>query len=145
MPADLELRRPRTSTIADVVFPGDLNHHGTYFGGAGLALMSRAAFVAASRECRADVVVAACERVDFHAPVEVGDLVEARATVEEVGNRSMLVAVEVVAETLRTGRRREAMRGTFHMVALAQDGGACATAHRGADTRSVPRAEEAAP
>lgn len=106
------------SQIADVVFPGDLNHHGTFFGGAGLSLMSRAAFVAATRVGRAQVVMAACEGVEFCSPVLVGDLVEATATVERVGRRSMTVAVEVVAETLRTGRRRVALHGRFRMVAL---------------------------
>lgn len=48
-------------TIADVVFPDQLNHRGTLSGGAAIALMDRAA--------------------------------------------------------LRTGERREAVRGTFHMVA----------------------------
>lgn len=129
--------------LADVVFPEHLNHHGTFFGGAGLALMSRAAFVAASRECRHDVVMASCERVDFHTPVEVGDLVEARATVEQVGNRSMRVAVEVVAEALRTGHRRPAMRGTFHMVAVAADHDhRCAALPDRAAARSVPQPEE---
>jgi acyl-CoA hydrolase len=100
------------------VFPGQLNHHGTYFGGAGLALMSRAAFVAASRAARADVVIAAVDQVEFRCPVLVGDLVEATARVERHGTRSMTVAVEVVAEVLRTGERRHALQGRFEMVAV---------------------------
>jgi acyl-CoA hydrolase len=80
-------------TIADVVFPEQLNHRGTLFGGAAIALMDRAAFVAASRE--------------------------ATAVVERRGRRSMTVSVVVVAETLATGERREAVRGSFHMVTVA--------------------------
>jgi acyl-CoA hydrolase len=106
------------SQIADVVFPGDLNHHGTFFGGAALSLMSRAAFVAATRAARAQVVMAACDGVEFCSPVLVGDFVEATATVERVGRRSMTVAVDVVAEDLRTGQRRLALHGRFQMVAL---------------------------
>lgn len=104
-------------TIADVVFPEQLNHRGTLFGGAALALMDRAAFVAASRSARTDVVCAGVEKVEFKHPIEAGDLMEASAVVERRGRRSMTVGVTVVAERLRTGERREALHGTFHMVA----------------------------
>ena len=104
-------------TIADVVFPDQLNHRGTLFGGAAIALMDRAAFVAASREARTDVVCAGADAIAFAHPIEPGDLVEANAVVTSRGRRSMTVAVVVTAETLRTGERREAVRGTFHMVA----------------------------
>ncbi|MFB9659618.1 acyl-CoA thioesterase [Glycomyces mayteni] len=104
-------------TIADVVFPEQLNHRGTLFGGAAMALMDRAAFVAASREARGDVVCAGADGIAFSQPISPGDLVEATAVVERRGRRSMTVSVVVVAETLRTGERREAVRGLFHMVA----------------------------
>ncbi|SDK62754.1 uncharacterized domain 1-containing protein [Glycomyces sambucus] len=104
-------------TIADVVFPEQLNHRGTLFGGAAMALMDRAAFVAASREARADVVCAGADDIVFAQPIRAGDLIEATAVVERRGRRSMTVEVVVVAETLATGDRREAVRGRFHMVA----------------------------
>ncbi len=58
----------RTTCLADIVFPGDTNHHGTLFGGIGLARMDMAAFIAASRHVPVDFVTASCEQVDFHAP-----------------------------------------------------------------------------
>src|SRR5690625_4910719 len=64
-------------TIADVVFPEQLNHRGTLFGGAAIALMDRAAFVAASREARTDVVCAGADGIEFSQPIAPGDLVEA--------------------------------------------------------------------
>lgn len=107
-------------TIADVVFPEQLNHRGTLFGGAAIALMDRAAFVAASREARGDVVCAGADDIEFAHPIQPGDLVEATAVVERRGRRSMTVSVVVVAETLSTGERREAVRGDFHMVAMTE-------------------------
>lgn len=104
-------------TIADVVFPEQLNHRGTLFGGAAIALMDQAAFVAASREARTDVVCAGADGIEFSRPIAPGDLVEATAAVERRGRRSMTVSVVVIAEALRTGERREAVRGRFHMVA----------------------------
>jgi acyl-CoA hydrolase len=109
---------PGTS-LAELVFPDQLNHHGTYFGGAALSLMSRAAFVAASRVARSDVVIARCNEVEFDRPVFVGELVEGTAAVERVGNWPMTVAVDVTAEELLTGERRAVATGRFEMVALA--------------------------
>jgi acyl-CoA hydrolase len=106
--------------ISEVVFPTQLNHHGTYFGGAALSLMARAALVAATRVARADVVMAAVERVDFAEPIGLGELVEAFASVERIGRRSMTVAVELYAERIKTGERRRAIWGSFQMVTLAE-------------------------
>jgi acyl-CoA hydrolase len=62
------------------------------------------------------------DKVQFHEPVRVGELVELTAWVERVGCSSMTVAVEVIAETLVTGRRRTAMHGSFEMVAVDEHG-----------------------
>ncbi|WP_026187658.1 hotdog domain-containing protein [Ensifer sp. BR816] len=59
---------PAPTTLINIVFAGDTNHHGTLFGGAGLALMDRVTFIAASRFGRVPFVTASCERVDFRKP-----------------------------------------------------------------------------
>ena len=107
-----------TAVIGDIVFPGQLNHHGTFFVGAGLSLMTRAAFVAASRAARRDIVMAGCERAEFRCAVRTGELVEAYATVCQVRGRALTVEVEVTAEDLLTGERRKALSGTFQMVTV---------------------------
>ncbi|KRQ17128.1 acyl-CoA thioesterase [Bradyrhizobium manausense] len=111
--------RPNEPTrFVEVVFPEQANHYGTLFGGNALSLMGKAAFVAATRRARCAVVMATSDKVQFHDPVHVGELVELTAQVERVGRSSMTVAVEVVAETLATGHRRIAMQGSFEMVAV---------------------------
>jgi uncharacterized protein (TIGR00369 family) len=102
----------------EMVFPEHANHYGTLFGGNALSLMGKAAFVAATRRARTAVVMASSERIDFHVPVRVGELVELDARVARVGRSSMTVEVEVTAEALLTGERRLAMRGSFEMVAV---------------------------
>jgi acyl-CoA hydrolase len=108
--------------FVEMVFPEQANHYGTLFGGAALSLMGKAAFVAATRRARRAVVMATSDKVQFHEPVRVGELIELTASVERVGHSSMTVAVEVVAETLVTGRRRVAMCGSFEMVAVDDTG-----------------------
>jgi uncharacterized protein (TIGR00369 family) len=109
--------------LLEMVFPEQTNHYGTLFGGQALALMDKAAFIAASRYCRRTVVTASSERVDFHVPVKQGQLVELAARIISAGKTSMTVEVEVIAEDLLSGDRQMATRGRFVMVALDAHGG----------------------
>lgn len=108
---------PLISRLVTVVFPGDTNHHGTLFGGAGFALMDRVAFIAATRHGRVPFVTASCERIDYTAPVKLGQIVELTARVIRVGRTSLSVEVEMVAENMIGGERVLCTRGLFHMVA----------------------------
>lgn len=62
--------------FVELIFPDQANHYGTLFGGAALSLMGKAAFVAATRRARRAVVMANSDKVQFHEPVHVGELVE---------------------------------------------------------------------
>lgn len=119
---------PASARIVDIVFPGDTNHHGTLFGGIGLAQMDKVAFIAASRHARVDFVTASCERIDFKAPARLGEIIDLTGRVTRVGRRSLSVAVDLVAEAPLSGERRSCGRGLFNMVAvgrgLEQMGGA---------------------
>lgn len=109
-------------TLVEVVFPGQTNHHGTLFGGVLLGMMDKAAFVAATRRARRALVTVASDRVEFHAPGRLGDIVEAHAEVVEVGRSSLKVDVTVTAEDLLSGERREVTSGRFTFVAVDADG-----------------------
>lgn len=104
--------------LVDLVFPNQTNHLGTLFGGHALAMMDKAASIAAHRYCRHTVVTASIDRTDFLVPVYEGELAEVTATVVKTGRTSMVVLVELVAENMLTGERRLCTRGTFNMVAL---------------------------
>lgn len=108
--------------MVEVVFPGQTNHHGTLFGGSALAMMDKAAFVAATRRARTALVTVASDRVEFHAPARTGDIVEAVARVVNVGRTSMAVEVTITAEALLTGERRPITTGTFTFVAVDDEG-----------------------
>lgn len=104
--------------VVDIVFPGDTNHHGTFFGGTGLAFMNRAAAIAAMRHARADVVTVSCEKTEFAKPGRLGDIVEATGRIARVGRRSLAVEVELTAESPVTGARSRCGGGLFHLVAV---------------------------
>ncbi|UDF30257.1 UNVERIFIED_ORG: acyl-CoA thioesterase [Roseateles sp. XES5] len=109
---------PAPTSLVDIVFPGDTNHHGTLFGGAGLAFMDRGAFIAATRHGRVPFVTASCERVEFRKPAHVGEIVAFVATPVLAGKRSLTVEVEMIAQTIDGTARTCCTRGVFHMVAV---------------------------
>ncbi len=111
-------RTSAPATLIDIVFPGDTNHHGTLFGGAGLALMDRIAFIVATRHGRVPFVTASCDRIDFQAPARIGQIVCFTGRPARVGRRSMVVEIEMLAEDIATGSRHLCSRGTFTMVAM---------------------------
>ena len=105
----------------EIVFPEHTNHLGTLFGGTLMAWMDRAAYLAAARRARGDVVTAAVERLEFRVAIRQGDWVELVARVEEVGRSSLKVLVEAFREDPEHGHRSLCTTGRFTMVALGPD------------------------
>ena len=114
----IEAGRLTEARMIEIVFPGQTNHLGTLFGGEALALLDKAAFIAASRYARQAVVTACSERVDFHVPVRQGQLVELMARVVGTGSTSITVEVKMYSEDLLTGARQLCTQGRFVLVAV---------------------------
>ena len=91
---------------SEIMMPQHANNLGHVFGGVVLAMMDKAAAVAAIRHARTTCVTASIDRVDFREPIHVGDLLVMRASVNYVGRSSMEVGVRVEAENMQTGQRR---------------------------------------
>ena len=104
--------------LLEMIFPEQANHYGALFAGSALSLLSKAAFIAASRCVRGDVVMARNDGTDFHTPVRVGELLELTARVVRIGRTSLRVQVHGIAETLTDGQRRPALSGAFEMVSV---------------------------
>lgn len=104
--------------LVEMIFPDQANHYGTLFGGNALALMARAAFVAASRRAKGPVVMARSERVDFATPIRVGEMLELRAEILRTGRSSLTVGVQGAAQPIGAGAARPALGGQFVMVAV---------------------------
>jgi acyl-CoA hydrolase len=102
--------------------PGDANNMGHVFGGVVMSMMDKCAAISAFRHCRAPVVTASIDRVDFREPIYLGDLVVMRSSVNFVGRSSMEVGVRVEAEELMTGRRRHTNSCYLTFVAVDQNG-----------------------
>lgn len=114
---------PRTvaesrSTVVRLMVPTDANFSGDVFGGQILSEIDRVAYVTAGRHCHLNCVTASIDRMDFLAPVHVGDVVEWLAQLTHVGRSSMEVWVQVTAEPLQGGARRRVGEAYVTMVAL---------------------------
>lgn len=116
---------PAAITMTEMIFPEQANHYGTLFGGNALALMAKAAFVAATRHAQMAVVMARSDRVDFATPVRVGELLELHARVTRTGRSSMTVSVQGSAAAITGGPARAVLQGTFEMVAVDGQGRPC--------------------
>lgn len=110
-------RTPNVS-IVEMIFPDAANHYGTLFGGNALALLAKAAFVAATRHAGCAVVMARSERVDFTTPIRVGEMLELVARVSRTGRSSMTVDVRGTVCAIGGGAGRAALSGQFEMVAV---------------------------
>ena len=112
-----------TIHLTDIVFPKNINHHETLFGGAALSYMDKVAFIAATRYGRRHFVTASCDNIDFEKPAHKGNIVDFAATVVSAGTRSLKVEVVMKAEDMLTGKQVICTRGIFNMVAVGEEGG----------------------
>ena len=107
------------ATITTLVMPHMQNILGDLFGGNLLAMIDQSAAVAAIRHSGGPSVTASIDRVDFRERIPVGALVTCEAAVEYVGNSSMDITIEVYAEKVSTGEKRNTH--TAHAVFVAID------------------------
>ena len=90
--------------MSRTMLPSDANPYGNVHGGEIMKLIDACAGAAATRHARARVVTARIDELSFLAPVYVGHLVTASASVNHVGRTSMEVGVRVDSEDLLTGK-----------------------------------------
>jgi len=85
--------------MTQLVMPQDANNWGTAFGGKILSWIDIAAAIAAGRHAEGPVVTAAMDDVHFIKPINRGDVVCLKASVNYVGRTSMEVGVRVEGQT----------------------------------------------
>jgi len=89
--------------MSRTMLPSDANPYGNVHGGEVMKLIDAVAGAAATRHARARVVTARIDELSFLAPVYVGHLVTAKASVNHVGKTSMEVGVRVESEDMLSG------------------------------------------
>ena len=114
-------RESRVS-ITELMLPSHSNFGGKVHGGHILNLMDQIAFACASKHSQSYCVTASVNRVDFLNPIDVGELVTLKASINYTGKTSMVVGVRVESENVTTGMVKHCNSSYFTMVAKGRDG-----------------------
>ncbi len=83
-----------------------------------MAQMDLAGGIVAGERAKARVATVAVDRMEFHQPVYVGDLVSCYADIVRIGRTSITIGVETYARRARTGESVKVTQGSFVYVAL---------------------------
>ncbi len=122
----MEIKEKKVSmssvVLAQIMLPADTNPAGNVHGGTIMKLIDNAAYVVAARHTGKNAVTASIDRLDFHNPVFLGNLVTLKASMNRAGKTSMEVGVRVEAEDLRTGEVRHTASAYLTFVALDDNG-----------------------
>ncbi len=109
-------------TLTQLMLPSHSNFSGKIHGGFILGLMDQIAFACASKHSRNYCVTASVNKVDFLNPIEVGELVTLKASVNYTGRTSMVIGVRVESENIQTGEKKHCNSSYFTMVAKDEEG-----------------------
>jgi uncharacterized protein (TIGR00369 family) len=109
-------------TISQLMLPSHTNFSGKIHGGFILSLLDQIAFACASKFSGNYCVTASVDTVDFLRPIEVGELVTMKASVNYVGRSSMVVGIRVESENIQTGKINHCNSSYFTMVSKDKDG-----------------------
>lgn len=108
--------------ITQLMLPSHSNFSGKIHGGYILNLMDQIAFACASKHSGQYCVTASVNKVDFVNPIEVGELVTLKASVNFTGKTSMVIGLRVDSENIRTGETKHCNSSYFTMVAKDEHG-----------------------
>ncbi|MEM1185676.1 MAG: acyl-CoA thioesterase [Planctomycetota bacterium] len=105
-----------------VPMPRDTNAYGTIFGGVIMSYIDQAGLVEAIRHAPCAWVTASIERIDFDAPVQLGDVVSLYTKTVRTGRSSIRINVEVEAMRRQTKHIDRVTTATLTMVAVDSQG-----------------------
>jgi len=110
------------TTLTELMIPSYANFGGKIHGGIILSMMDKVAYATASKHAGTYCVTVSVDRVDFRQPVEVGDLVSLKASINYVGNTSLVIGIQAIAENVMQGTVKHTNTSYFTMVAKNEQG-----------------------
>lgn len=108
--------------LTELMIPSYANFGGKVHGGILLSLMDKVAYVTATKHSSAYCVTVAVEGVEFLNPIEVGELVSLKSSVNYVGNSTMIVGIRVEALNPKTDLIKHTNSCYFTMAAKDDNG-----------------------
>ena len=108
--------------MTEIVLPADTNQYGHVWGGHVMALIDKAAAIAAMRHARRNVVTASVDSLVFRAPIKAAHILTLHAAVNAAFNTSLEVGVKVMSEDPHSGARAHCCSAYVTLVALDANG-----------------------
>ena len=105
-------------TVSYALSPVDANPAGNVHGGVIMKQIDTTAAIVGFRHARTNVVTASLDRMDFHNPAFIGEVLILKASINLVGKTSMEIGVRVEAENLLSGDIRHIASAYLTFVAL---------------------------
>ena len=106
----------------ELVLPNDANLLGNVLGGRVMHLMDMCAAMSAYKHARTAVVTASVDRLDFLAPVKMGEIMILESSVNYTGESSMEVGVRIESENPKTGDIYHTSSAYLTFVSLNENG-----------------------
>ena len=106
----------------ELVLPNDANLLGNVLGGRVMHLMDMCAAMSAYKHARTAVVTASVDRLDFLAPVKMGEIMILKSSVNYTGKSSMEVGVRIESENPKTGHIHHTSSAYLTFVSLNENG-----------------------
>ncbi|MBM4176760.1 MAG: acyl-CoA thioesterase [Ignavibacteria bacterium] len=130
--------------MTELVLPNDTNQLGNLLGGRLMHWLDICAATAAARHANRVCVTAAVDKIDFHNPIRLGEIVILKASVNRVFNSSMEVGVTVFAENTRSGKITHTNSAYLTFVSVDDSGKPCLAPLVEPSTQEQKRRYEAA-
>lgn len=105
-----------------ITMPKDTNNFGTVFGGVILSYIDQAGYVEARKHGNHQWVTVAMNKVVFHSPVRVGDIVNFWTKTVRTGTTSITVEISVSVERFDSGAIEDVTEATMTFVAVNKSG-----------------------
>lgn len=117
-------KTPKDSKVEmrEIVMPNHINPNSVVFGGVVLSWIDLAAAMCATRHCQSNVVTIHVDSVSFYHPIKLGEHVVIMASVNYVGDTSLIVGVKVISENPMTGETKTATNAYLTFVSLDEEG-----------------------
>jgi acyl-CoA hydrolase len=108
--------------MVQMVLPTDTNRLGNLLGGQLMHWIDIAAAIAAARHANRVCVTASVDEINFHHPIQQGDVVTLQASVNRVFRTSLEIGVRVTTENLITGKKINTNTAYLTFVAIDEAG-----------------------
>lgn len=109
-------------TMTELVLPHHTNQLGNLLGGQLMHWIDICAALSSLKHSQRVCVTASVDRIDFHHPIKLGDVVTLTAAVNRAFRTSMEVGVKVTAESLKDGKITHTNTAYLTFVSLDDNG-----------------------